>query len=50
MHLGRVINIEDNKAYLKVLEGILIIETLLDFETKEKISDISKLLKIGQRL
>lgn len=50
MHLGRVINIEDNKAYIKVLEGILIIETLLDFETKEKISDISKLLKIGQRL
>lgn len=50
MHLGRVVNIEDNKAYIKVSEGILIIENLLDFETNEKISDISKLLKIGQRL
>lgn len=50
MHLGRVINIEDNNAYIKILEGILIIENLLDFETKEKVSDISKLLKIGQRL
>ena len=50
MHVGRVINIEDNKAYIKVLEGILIIENLIDFETKEKVSDISKLLKIGQRL
>lgn len=50
MHLGRVVNIEDNKAYIKVFEGILIIENLLDFETKDKVSDISKLLKIGQRL
>lgn len=50
MHLGRIINIEENKAYIKVLEGILIVKDLLDFETKEKVSDISKLLKIGQRL
>ncbi len=50
MHLGRVINIEDNKAYIKISEGILIIENLIDFETKEKISDLSKFLKIGQRL
>lgn len=50
MHLGRVINIEENKAYIKVKEGILIIENLIDFETKEKLFDISKLLKVGQRL
>lgn len=50
MHLGRVVNIQDNQAYIKVLEGILIVENILDFETKEKVSDISKLLKIGERL
>lgn len=50
MHVGRVVNIEENKAYIKVAEGILIIEELINFETKEKVSYISKLLKIGQRL
>lgn len=50
MHLGRVINIEDNQAYIKVSEGILIIGNLIDFETKKEIFDISNLLKIGQRL
>jgi methionyl-tRNA formyltransferase len=50
MHLGRVINIEDNKVYIKVLEGILIVQNLIDFETKKEVSNVSKLLKIGQRL
>jgi len=49
MHLGRVINIEDNKAFIKILNGILIIEELIDFQTKE-IINISNILKIGQRL
>jgi methionyl-tRNA formyltransferase len=50
MHLGRVVNIENNQVYIKVSEGILIVENLIDFETKEEISNISNLLKIGQRL
>jgi len=49
MHLGRVVNIENNKVYIKIREGILIINTLINFETKGKIK-ASNILKIGQRL
>jgi len=50
MHLGRVVNIENNQAYIKVLEGILIIGNLIEYTTKKEISNISSILTIGQRL
>lgn len=49
MHLGRVVNIENGNAFVKINDGILIIKGLIDFDTK-KVVDISNLLKIGQRL
>jgi len=49
MHLGRVVNIEDGIAYIKILDGLLLVEELIDFETKEIINP-ANILKIGQRL
>ena len=49
MHLGRVVNIEDGIVYIKILDGLLLVEELIDFETKEIINP-ANILKIGQRL
>jgi methionyl-tRNA formyltransferase len=49
MHNGRVINIENNEAYIKIQDGILVIKDLIDFDTKEKLS-AGTILKMGQRL
>lgn len=49
MHIGRVVNIEDNKVYIKTKDGLLIIKALRDLETK-KIIPANTLLKRGQRL
>ena len=48
-NIGQVVNIEDRKVYIKVKEGLLIIEKLIDYDTKEPIS-ASDIFKIGQRL
>ena len=49
MHNGRVLNIENKSAYVKTAEGILIINSLRDIKTKEKIFP-SDIFKIGTRL
>ncbi len=49
MHTGTVINIENNDVYIKTSEGILIIDLLRAFITKEKLF-ASDILKIGKRL
>ena len=49
MHNGRVLNIENKSAYVKTSEGILIINSLRDIKTKEKIFP-SDIFKIGTRL
>ena len=49
MHNGRVINIENKSAYVKTAEGILIINLLREFKTKEIIFP-SDIFKIGTRL
>ena len=49
MHNGRVINIENNDAYIKTEEGILIINLLRDFKTKNKLF-AGKILDLGKRL
>jgi len=49
MHLGRVVNIEDGIVYIKILDGLLLVEELIDFESK-KIINPANILKIGQRL
>jgi len=48
-NIGQVVNIEDRKVYIKVKEGLLIIEKLIDYDTKEPIS-ASDIFKIGKRL
>ncbi len=48
-NIGQVVNIEDRKVYIKVKEGLLIIEKLIDYDTKESIS-ASDIFKIGKRL
>jgi methionyl-tRNA formyltransferase len=49
MHIGRVVNIESNKVFIKISEGVLVIDSLINYETKEKVKAIS-LFRIGQRI
>ena len=49
MNIGKVINIENEKAYIKTADGILIINLLRNFKTKEKIFP-NEILKIGTSL
>ena len=48
-HIGRVVNIENSDVFIKVKDGLLVINELTDFKTKELIQ-ANKLLKIGRRL
>lgn len=47
--LGRVVNIEDNNVYIKVKDGLLIINNLRKYETEEKLK-ASEIMRIGKRL
>lgn len=49
MHVGRVVNIEIESAYIKTAEGILVIKNIRDYNSKE-IFKANEILKIGQRL
>lgn len=49
MHIGRVVNIQNNHAYIKTKEGILVVKQLNVFGEAENIQP-SKILKLGQRL
>lgn len=48
-HIGRVVNIEDDDVYIKTKDGLLIINTLRDYGSKQIILARKK-LKRGQRL
>ena len=47
--LGRVVNIEDNNVYIKVKDGLLIINNLRKYKTEEKVK-ASEIMRIGKRL
>lgn len=49
MHIGRVVNIENDDVYIKTKDGLLLINSLREFETKENIF-AREILKIGKRL
>ena len=49
MHNGRVVNIEDEKAWIKVEDGFIVVSSVRDATTKEDLC-ISGLFKLGQRL
>ena len=49
MHNGRVENIENDEVYIKIKDGLLIIDELLEFGT-DNVLKAASLLKIGQRL
>ncbi|HTN67861.1 MAG TPA: formyltransferase family protein [Dysgonamonadaceae bacterium] len=49
MHNGRVVNIEDDNVYIKILEGLLVTSKLRNYESKKEYT-ASKILKRGQRL
>ena len=48
-HIGRVVNIEDNDVYIKTKDGLLIITSLRDYNSKEIVLARKK-LKRGERL
>lgn len=48
-NIGQVVNSEERSVYIKVKEGLLIIEKLINFETKEPCF-ASEIFKIGQKL
>ena len=48
-HLGRVVNVEDGKAFIKTKDGLLIVENLMNFETKQRYR-ANEILKLGMRL
>jgi methionyl-tRNA formyltransferase len=48
-HLGRVVNIEEEKVYIKTEEGLLIVSRLIHYDTK-KIYKANEILKLGMRL
>lgn len=49
MHIGRVVNVEDDEVYIKTKEGLLITNKLREYESL-KIFPASEILKRGQRL
>jgi len=49
MHNGRVVNIENEKAWIKVEDGLMVVSSVRDADTKEELR-ISGLFKLGQRL
>lgn len=49
MHIGRVVNIEDDSVYIKTKDGLLITSKLREYESL-KILPASEVLKRGQRL
>ena len=49
MHNGRVVNIENEKAWIKVEGGFMVVSSVRDAHTKEELP-ISRLFNLGQRL
>lgn len=49
MHIGRVVNIEDDEVYIKTRDGLIIISALRELESQKPIP-ARELLKRGQRL
>ena len=49
MHIGRVVNIEDDNVYIKTKEGLLITNKLREYDTLKEFP-AGKILKRGQRL
>jgi methionyl-tRNA formyltransferase len=49
MHNGRVVNVENEKAWVKVEDGLIVVSSVRDANTKEELC-ISELFKLGQRL
>ena len=49
MHNGRVVNIEDDKVYIKTKEGLLITDKLREYESLQ-LFPAGEILKRGQRL
>jgi len=49
MHNGRVVNLENEKAWVKVEDGFIVVSSVRDANTKQDLR-ISKLFKLGQRL
>ena len=49
MHNGRVVNIEDDKVYIKTKEGLLITDKLREYESLQ-LFPAAEILKRGQRL
>lgn len=49
MHNGRVVNIENDKAWIKVEDGFIVVTSVRDANTKEDLC-ISRVFKFGQRL
>ncbi len=47
--LGRVVNIEDDDVYIKVKDGLLVINNIRKYKTEEKIK-ASEIMRIGKRL
>ncbi len=48
-NIGQVVNIEDKSIYIKIREGLLVVEKLIDFKTKESYF-ASEIFKMGERL
>ncbi len=48
-NIGQVVNIEDKSIYIKVREGLLVVEKLIDFKTKESYF-ANEIFKMGDRL
>jgi len=48
-HLGRVVNIENSKAYIKTQDGLLIVNKLIEFESKKSYL-ANEVLRLGMRL
>lgn len=46
---AKVVNIEDNDVYIKTKDGLLVVNRLIDFDTK-KIYKANNILKLGMRL
>ncbi len=48
-NIGQVVNIEDKSIYIKVREGLLVVDKLIDFKTKESYF-ANEIFKMGERL
>lgn len=49
MHNGRVVNIENNQAWIKVENGFIVVSSIRDAHSRDDLC-VSELFKLGQRL